>query len=168
MRIPLVTHKQWKTRSQVNGMKQCLRRWIHFRIIGLRNVGNPGLLCSHVLDPIKCMHLSLGLSRSNTIENNGFKNHYKINICKKSAHTWIWMFPDQFLTVKNMPEKIGESLLMHYPRYASCAHDLCTSIVIPMHAAYAHPMLFSCMRPVWFQCTSYSPKMFCPITLPYV
>ena len=31
MKIPLVIHKQWKVRSQVNGMKQWLRKWIHLK-----------------------------------------------------------------------------------------------------------------------------------------
>ena len=48
-------------------------------------VGNLRLLCSHVLDLIGCMHLSLGLSRSNATKNNGLKNHYKINIQKKKC-----------------------------------------------------------------------------------
>ena len=38
-----------------------------------RSVGNPGLLRSHVLDLVGCMHISLGISRSNTMENNDFK-----------------------------------------------------------------------------------------------
>ena len=43
-------------------------------------VGNPRLLCSHALDLIGFIHLSVGLSRSKAMENNGFKNHIRIKI----------------------------------------------------------------------------------------
>ena len=36
-----------------------------------KSVGNLGLLRSHALDLMGCMHPSLGLSRSNIMENNG-------------------------------------------------------------------------------------------------
>ena len=47
------------------------------------NVGNLGLLCSHALDLIGCMHLSLEFSRYIIMENNGFKNHYKMKDLEK-------------------------------------------------------------------------------------
>ena len=97
---------------------------------GVVSVRNLGLLRSHALDLIRCMHLSLGLSRSNVAKNNGFKNLYKIKIKRKNDHTWIWMFPNQFLVVKNMPRKIEESLLMLLPTYMSRANLV--------HMAYAH------------------------------
>ena len=34
------------------------------------------------------MHLSLGFSRSNTIENNAFKNYIKIQIYRFETHTY--------------------------------------------------------------------------------
>ena len=42
--------------------------------------GNLKSLRSHALDLVGCMHLFLGLSKSNVAKNNGFKNHYRINI----------------------------------------------------------------------------------------
>ena len=42
-------------------------------------VKNLGLLCSYALDS-RYMHLSLGISKSNTIEINGSKNHIIIQI----------------------------------------------------------------------------------------
>ena len=101
---------------------------------------NLGLLHSHALDLVGCMHLSLGLSKSNVVEKNTLKNHIRIKIQRKSAHTWIQMFLDQFFVVKNMPRKIGESLLMVLP--------MCTSCKIPMQVACAHPVQFLCTRPM--------------------
>ena len=43
-------------------------------------VRNPISLCFHVLDLVEFMHLSLRLSKFNTMENNGFKNYYRIKI----------------------------------------------------------------------------------------
>ena len=37
-------------------------------------IRNPELLRFHALNLIGCMHLSLGISRSNVAENNNFKN----------------------------------------------------------------------------------------------
>ena len=54
------------------------------------------------------------------------------NIYLENKHTWIWMFPNLFLMVKNMPRKTEKSLLMHLP--------LCTSSAIHMHAACVHPV----------------------------
>ena len=50
------------------------------------------------------------------------------------------MFPTQFLVVKNMPRKTGESLLMLLP---TCAFH-----AILMHMACAHLMRFSCTQPM--------------------
>ena len=116
--------------------------------IKVLNVGNPGLLCSHALDLIGCMNTSLGLSRSNIVEDNGFKNHYKIKIQRKSAHTQIWMFPDQFLTMKNMPKKIGESLLILLPT--------CVSRMIPVNMPCTHHVRFQCMQPMCIPCDSHA------------
>ena len=69
------------------------------------------------------------------------------------------MFPNQFLAVKNMLRKTEEYLLMKLPTCTSraiplhvpcnsVAHGMCTVRVIPVHATYAHPMRFPCMRPV--------------------
>ena len=44
------------------------------------SVRNPRLLHFNALDLIGCMHLSLGLSRSNVVETNSSKNHYRIKI----------------------------------------------------------------------------------------
>ena len=112
------------------------------------NVGNLGLPCSHALDLIRCMNLSLGLSRSNIVEDNGFKNHYKIKIQRKSAHTQIWMFSDQFLTMKNMTKKIGESLLILLPT--------CVSHTIPVNMACTHHVRFQCMRLMCIPCDSHA------------
>ena len=49
-------------------------------VFGIPTIGNPILHHSHALDLIECMYLSLKLSRSNAMKNNGFKNHYKIKI----------------------------------------------------------------------------------------
>ena len=91
------------------------------------------------------MHLSLALSRSNASENNDFKNHYRIKIYRKSAHTWIWMFLGQFIVVKNIPRKTGESLLMLLPTCASRAWHMCTSRVVFVHPRSFAWWLFLCL-----------------------
>ena len=106
-----------------------------------------GFLYSHALDLIRCMHLFLGLSRSNVVKNNSFKNHYKIKTQRNSAHTRICTFPNQFFAVKNMLRKTRESLLMLLPTY--------TSPSIPVCMACAHYVRFPCTWPMhiaWDSC----------------
>ena len=63
--------------AKVSSTKTTLEK---HRIFLEKGVGNPGLLRSLGLDLIGCMHLSLGFSRSNTMKNNDFKNHYRLKI----------------------------------------------------------------------------------------
>ena len=63
-------------------------------LILLLFVENLGLRCFHALDLVGCMHLSIRISISNVMDKNDFKNHIRIKIQIKSAHTWIWIFPD--------------------------------------------------------------------------
>ena len=109
-------------------------------------VGNPRLLCSHVLDLIGCMHLSLGLSRSNATKNNGFKNHYKINIQKKKM-----LIPGSRCSQINSLR--WRTCLEKLENLSSCCYPhMCVSHAIPMHMAYAHCVHFSCMWLVRFSC----------------
>ena len=53
-----------------------------FKVFGflLYLVRNLGSLCFYALDLVGYMHLSPELSKSYTIENNSFKNHYVVKI----------------------------------------------------------------------------------------
>ena len=95
-------------------------------------VGNPRLLCSHVLDLIGCMHLSLGLSRSNATKNNGLKNHYKINIQKKMLIPGSRCSQINSLRWRTCLEKLENLSSCCYPRVCPMRFP-CTW---PMHIAY--------------------------------
>ena len=56
-----------------------LQNWIMREVVLLCD-GNLILLCSLPLDLVRCMQLSLMLSRSNTMKTNGHKNHIRIEI----------------------------------------------------------------------------------------
>ena len=55
-------------------------------------VGNPKLFCSHTLDHVGCMQLSLGLSRSIVADKQVLKNNKDIieNINLENKATYLW------------------------------------------------------------------------------
>ena len=103
-------------------IKQCMEKL----------VGNPRLLCSHVLDLIGCMHLSLGLSRSNATKNNGLKNHYKINIQKKMLIPRSRCSQINSLRWRTCLEKLENLSSCCYP----CVCPMWFPCTWPMHIAY--------------------------------
>ena len=60
----------------------CLGHWNGFNMVSV--VGNLGLLRSHALDLIKFMHLSLRISRTNTMKINGLKPLFNTNLESKT------------------------------------------------------------------------------------
>ena len=143
--------------------------WV--QVLTIRNLG---LLCSHALDLIGCMHLSLRLSRPNTTEKkkNWFQKPLKNKDLEKkmliprfecsliNSLQWITCIErlENFSSCyysRTRPIWFPCTMLMHIT-YKSYGHDLCTSRAILEHATYMIPKCFS------------TPKIFCLMTLDYV
>ena len=129
-------------------------------------IGNPKLLCSHALDALGCMQLSLKLSRSIATDKQVFKNQYwyhrKHRSKKKVLILGFGCSQINSLQWRTCLEKMENLSSCYY----SCFH------AIPMHIVYAYrmqflcerpvriPIQFSCIWPMWFQCVSRTPKIF--------
>ena len=99
-------------------------------VFGIPTIGNLGLHHSYALDLIGCMHLSLKLSKSNAVKNNGFKNHYKIKIQRFQTHTC------------DLDILISKSI--HCRTYLENLENLCPHVVTHMCVLCIQPMRVSC------------------------
>ena len=115
----------------VHNSQVCNLDWCFQGVLSIENLRS---LCSHALDLVRCMHLSLRLSKSNTMKNNDFKNHYRIKIYRFETHT----FDLDILISKSIHWRTClEKLKSLFPQVVAHLHMPCDSHACRLYASRA-------------------------------